>query len=435
MERYDYCIIGGGPGGVEAAKILSELSKKVCIIEKNHIGGTCLNRGCIPAKAMLYSSELYSLTKKMGEYGININDVQYDYKTMVEKRDNIIEKLRKGLTFVLKNKGVEIIKGECMKIDENRIVLSDGRVIVSNIVIIATGGLPKTINFDDGNERVLTSDTVFNLDSLPKSITIIGGGPVGTEFATFFNRLGTRVTIIESSERLLHHFDYHLGDELTKMFKREGINTCINIKDITKADISLDLKSADYILCAIGTKPNTQFLDKILLNERGYVKVDNNFQTNLKNIYAIGDAIGLSGTAYGAEREGRYLAYYLLGKDISLTPVDYKIMPNIVFSYPEVATCGYKSKDLENIKYDIKTIQYIVNGKANIKDETRGKIWMYYEKDTGVILGVHIIGDNATELINMIPVVLQNKLTINDYLKSVWAHPVLSEVIKELMLG
>lgn len=446
---YDLIVIGAGPGGSEAAREVAKAGKKVALIEWRDIGGTCLNRGCIPAKTMLYMAEIYRDLHKIDQYGIKIdlNSVQFDFAAMIKKRGEIMDKLRKGLAFQFNKDQVEVINDFAELVGNNEVFLKNSnKKISADQIILATGGRARRFpGFKEEDKRYLTSDNIFELSSLPKSITIVGAGPVGTEFANFFHALGTEVHIIDRVEPFLSYYDHNLGSELIKAFTRQGINCHLNtqVSEINDSNDLLEIKLANdtlinsqYILSAIGVEVLTDFIKTGLKIENGKVAVNAELETSQSNIHALGDLIGKSGSAYGAEREAKYIAYKLLGKDTSLVPVDYTSMPDVVFTYPEVATCGLSKEELTNqgIEFESKEVQFMVNAKAQIKNETRGKIWLYSEKNSGQILGVHIIGAQATEIIHQIPLVLLNKMTIKDYLKVVWGHPVMCEIIKDVIL-
>jgi dihydrolipoamide dehydrogenase len=446
---YDVIVIGGGPGGCEAARHLARHGKKVALFEGKDIGGTCLNRGCIPAKTMLYMAHMYRHLTKMKEFGIEVDmdTVKIDYVGMLEKRQKIIEKLTKGLLFMLKKDGVEVIESFA-ELTDSHTVSYNGQTATADQIVLATGGSARKFpGFKDDDERFMTSDHVFQLQKLPKSIAIVGGGPVGVEFATFYRTFGVEVDIIEMADNFLLSYEEKLGKELIKTFERQGIRCHMGTKiqdiDTSGETLKIQLESgetieSEYILSAIGVVVNTDYLKNsgVETNQAGRVKTTQNFQTNIENIHALGDLIGKSGSAYGAEREATQIAHCMLGREACEIFMNYAYMPDVVFTYPEVATCGYNSKHLEErgIEYETKTVQFMVNAKANIKNETRGTIWMYVEKGTQQILGVHIIGPSATEIIHCIPPVIHNKMTVHDYMQTVWGHPVLSEIIKDVML-
>ena len=446
---YDLLVIGAGPGGTEVAREVGKHGKKVAIIEANSIGGTCVNRGCIPAKTMLYTASMYRHTKKINDYGLDVNvtSLCLDFNAMIQKRATIMDKLRKGLTYQIKKDNVEIIEGYATMIDPNTIELKTGEQYTADQIVLATGGHARKFpGFDNENPRYLTSDNIFALEHMPSSMVIVGAGPVGTEFASFFNTFGTKVTVVEMQDTFLGTFDKHLGDELIKSFNREGIECRAGVKvdniESKENGLSITLSNgeiieSEYILSSIGVQVESEYVKNIgvEIDQAGRVVVNDTFQTSIPNIHALGDLIGKSGSAYGAEREAKFIAYKLLGLDTSYAPVDYRNMPDVVFTFPEIGSCGWNEKNLQEkgIAYDVKHVQFMVNGKAHVKQDTRGAIWMYVEKETEKILGVHIIGNDATEIIHQIPPVLLNNMTVKEYLKCVWGHPVMAEIVKDCM--
>lgn len=454
MSNYDYdvAVIGAGPGGSEAARILGRAGQKVVLIEGDKVGGTCLNRGCIPAKTMLYMAEMYRQLHKMPEYGINIDPAlaTVDYPGMLARRDEIMDRLRKGLTFQINKDHVELKEAYAELIDSHTIKLSTGESLTAAKIVLATGGKARHFpGFKESDERYLTSDNIFELKHIPKSMVIVGAGPVGTEFASYYHTFGTEVQIIERSDHFFDYYDSKLGQALAKDFERQGIkvhsSTMIESIDDSASELQIKLASgatltAEYVLSAIGVVVASDYLKGagIELAESGRVQVNDNYQTNHEHIYALGDLIGRSGSAYGAEREARNIAYQILGKDTSKAPVNYAAMPDVVFTYPEVATCGYSEQELneQGREFATKTVQFLVNAKANIKNERRGQIWIYHDPNSEVILGVHIIGPEATELIHMAPILIHKQITVSEYLETVWGHPVMAELIKDcLVLG
>lgn len=447
-HEYFALIIGAGPGGTEVARELARNNKKTAVIETGKIGGTCLNRGCIPAKTMLYMAEVYRELQKINQYGINIDlsSVRFDFDAMIKKREEIMDKLRKGLNFQLKKDQVEVIEDYAEITGKHEVSLKNtGRHLTADFIILASGGRSRRFEgFKEDDSRYLTSDNIFEITSLPKSLCIVGAGPVGTEFANFFHTLGTDVHIIDQSETVLNQYDHRLGKELIKSFRNQGISCHLNnsIKTIDNSTTQLKIELTDgqiiesqYILSAIGVDASQNYIKIDIEKLNNLIKVNENLQTSIDNIYALGDLIGKSGSAYGAEREAKFVAYQLLGLDTKLVPINYATMPDVIFTHPEIGTCGLSEQELQasGIEYSVKEVQFFVNAKAQINNETQGKIWMYVEKNSEKILGVHIIGSQATEIIHLIPVVLLNKMSTKDYLKTVWGHPVMSEIIKDVI--
>jgi dihydrolipoamide dehydrogenase len=447
--KFDVLIIGGGPGGTETARILARAGKKVGLIEYREIGGTCLNRGCIPAKTMLFSAEMFRLGKKIRNYGIRFceDTPHYDFDGMVAKRQEIMEKLRKGLTFLCKKDGVELIEGKAEVVSDNQVLVNGTDTYEADYIVLATGGgARKFPGYIDTDERFLISDNIFELKAFPESIVIVGGGPVGTEFATFFNTFGVKVSIVDMSPVMLTYYDHDLGKELAKSFNRDGIDvyteTQITHIDTSNPKLAFSLSNgvtleADKVLSAIGVVPTVEYLAKsnVKVSEKGRVETNEHMQTSVSNIYALGDAVGKSGSAYGAEREGCYIAHHILGDGFENYNLDYVHFPDVVFTDPEVATCGYSEQDLVAAGTEFKVMKafFLANGKAVIKGDTRGFCKILVDAKTDVVLGVHIIGPQATEIIHTVPIALDMKLTAKQWRRYVWGHPVLAEIVKEAL--
>lgn len=445
--EYDVIVVGAGPGGVECARHLAREGKKVGIVEYREVGGICLNRGCIPAKTMLYSAEMFRVGKKIKTYGIQFcqDDPGFDFDMMIEKRAEIMTKLRKGLTFLLKKDGAELIEGYGEVRSSTEVKVGETVYKCSKIVLATGGDANKFPGFVEGDERFLVSDNIFDLKAFPKSILIVGGGPVGVEFATFFRTFDVDVHIVDMAPRFLNIFDHDLGDELVKNFKKDGMNVHLETKvesiDSSGSALKVKLDNGDEfevekVLSAIGMKPKFDYVGvDIELNERGYVVVNDVLETSVSGIYAIGDTNGLSGSAYGAEREGLIVASHILGEDLSDIKIDYSNFPDVVFSDPEVATCGLSEQECEarGFEYSVGKVQFLVNGKAVIKGDTRGFCKVITEKGTGQVLGVHIIGPQATEIIHTAVIPVMGDYTVKEWLRKVWGHPVIAEVVREAL--
>lgn len=447
MSNFDAIVIGAGPGGMECARILARNNKKVAVVEARDLGGTCLNRGCIPAKTMLYSAEMYRHARHLDDYGIKIfeNKLEYDFDRMVEKRSEIMSKLRKGADYLLRNDGVEIISGKAEFIDDNTIDVAGNQYTADNFVLASGGSARKFPGYIDEDPRFLISDNIFKLNAIPASMLIVGGGPVGVEFATYFETFGTKVTLIDMAEHVLSYSDADLGNELTKLYQRRGIKV-LTSTTIQSLDTESDLLKAkfsngeeaefEYVLSAIGVVPYTDYFASLALElDRGRVKVNSDLQTSKPHIFAIGDAIGLSGSAYGAEREGLFVAHHILKEYADYYKVDYTTFPDPVFTYPEIGTCGLSEEECKakNIDYLVAKVPYLVNAKAQIKSETQGFIKLISDC-YGTILGVHVIGDLATEVMHMMTIPIMQKMKVSDLRRMVFAHPVVSEIVREALV-
>ena len=443
--HYEVLVIGAGPGGVEAARILGRNKVKVALVDYREIGGTCLNRGCIPAKTMLYSAEMFRHAKSLSEFGIDLCDTEpvLDFEKMIEKRNQIMDKIRNGYKRVTANDGVDFIDGFARFIDKNSVEIN-GTVYTADKFVIATGANSRKFpGFKDNDPRYFISDNIFSLKKMPKSIVIVGGGPVGVEFATFFHEFGVKVTMVDLAPNFLNFFEHDLGQFLISSYKRRGIDvfleTVIDSIDDSSEELKINLSNgetvvAECVLSAIGVLPDLSYAETLGLEQtRGRFSINESYQTTHDNIYAIGDVIGLSGSAYGAEREGLFVAHHILGEFADYYKVPYHHFPDPVFSYPEVGTVGYSSKELDDlgIEYVSAKAFYLANPKAVLKNDTQGFCKILANKKTGEILGAHFIGLDATELMHMLTIPVMYKMKISDLRRMVFGHPVVSEIVKD----
>ena len=435
LPEYDLIVIGSGPGGNNAAWTAAKLGKKVLIVEKDEVGGICLNRGCMPTKAIVASAELFSNAKRAGKFGLKIENPSFEWKDIIERKNRIVQKLRKGLEFSFKNLGIDVIKGighikepGCVEIDplcglplgkgetESR---SDrdgrgGMRISAAAIIISTGSENKRI---PGLDNAITSDEALNLPELPKSITIIGSGAIGIEFACIFNTFGVDVTVIEMMPQILPGMDEEISKSLEQILKRKGIKIQTNTKFDT-GPLTLD---PGPILSAIG-----RTFKKIEVNER--------LQTKDKGVYAVGDVTGVSTYAHSAAMQGIVAAKNICGIDAVM---DYSAMPACVFASPEVATVGLSEKQAKEKGLDIKVSKenFAAVGKFMTLGEREGFIKIIADKKSGKLIGCQIIGHGATDLIAEAGLAIKNGLTAEDISKTIHAHPTLPEAIWEAAGG
>ena len=444
--HYDVLVIGAGPGGVECSRILGRNGKKVGLVEYRQIGGTCLNRGCIPAKTMLYTAEMFRHAKRLKEFGIDICDIEpkLDFDRMIQKRTEVMQKLQDGYRRVTANDGVEFISGFAKFVDENTIDV-DGTVYTADKFVLATGANSRKFpGFKDDDSRFLISDNIFELKKMPKSILILGGGPVGVEFATFFNDFGVKVTIVDLADNFLNFYDADLGKYLISQYRKQGIDIHLetvidSINELDSGELDFNLKNgeriqAECVLSAIGVIPNLDYVQNLNLELfKGRISVNDDLQTKYAHIYAIGDVIGKSGSAYGAEREGLFVAHHILGEFADFYKVDYEFFPDPVFCHPEVGTVGLSEKEVaeKGIEYVKAKAFYLANGKSLLKGSSGGFVKIIANKKTGEILGCHIIGNSATELIHMMTIPIMYSMKISDLRRQVFGHPVVAEVLKD----
>jgi len=454
-ENYDIAIIGAGPGGYVAAIRASQLGGKVVMIEKDALGGTCVNRGCIPTKTLLASARLLNSVKKGGEFGINSGEVSVDFSTISKRKERIIRQLVNGIAQLFKSYGIDVIKGKGRlterikdKSIEIEVEKDDGSVekVMAKKLIIATGSIPAQIPGISIDERgVITSDQALELEEVPSSIIIVGGGVIGVEFASIFNSLGSKVTIVELLPRIIPTEDGEISEELKKLLVRSGIevNTGVKVKEIVshngkkKAVIETprgrEEKVAQKVLIATGRKPYTEglALEKTGIGlEKGRILVNEKMETNLPGIFAIGDVVGGVLLAHVASAEGIVASENATGNQLK---IDYRVIPNCIYSIPEVASVGLNEERAKEMGYevDVGRFPFLASARATILGERVGMVKIVADGKTDEILGVHIVGPDATELIGEASVAIKARVTTKDLGRIIHAHPTLSEAIFE----
>lgn len=426
-------ILGAGPAGYVAALIGAKKGLEVILIEEKEIGGTCLNRGCIPLKTLLASSNLYYKIKEAGKYGIKVEGVYPDLALMQERKNKVIKTLQTAIEGLLKKRAVRLIKGKGRFLSPYEIEVS-GELIKADAVIIATGTEVMRLFQGDG---IITSDEALNIKEIPKTFLIIGAGAVGVELACFFSEIGSRVTLIEMLPQILPGFDSEIVEILARELKKKGITIKLNckIEKIENLKVTFsdeETKSYDLILQAIGRQFNTKNigLEKIgLILEKGRIKTDNTMQTNIPEIYAVGDIVfGSPMLAHISSTQGMTAALNLAGEKVLM---DYLVIPNCVYSHPEAAFAGLKEELVENPQ--VVSIPYRAMGRAHSEGEISGLIKIVAEKETRKLKGVHIIGEKAAEIIHEGALALKFGLTIDKMAEVIRAHPTYSEIYSEAL--
>lgn len=424
-------ILGGGPGGYSAALVAAQKGQKVTLIERKAVGGTCLNRGCIPTKALLSCSELYGKIKEAKKYGINVSQSSPDLAAMIARKDKVVNTLRTGLEGILKKRGVRIIAAEGTFTGPATIE-AQGEKIEGDSVIIATG--TEVMRLWEG-EGLITSDEALELHEIPATLLVVGAGAVGVELACFFSELGTRVTLVEMMESILPGLDRELSDTLARELKKKGIaiRTSSRIDSIAGGVVTFsDGKTETYerILQAVGRRFNTSAigLDKIgLTAERGRIRTSASMETALPGIYAIGDIVeGSPLLAHSAIEQGIVAALTIAGEHAEM---DYSAIPSAVYSHPEVASVGLTEDRVEEPL--ISKIPYRTMGRAHASGEIAGLIKIIAEKKSRLLKGVHIVGDRATEIIHEGVLALRMGATIEHMAGVIRAHPTFAEVYSE----
>ncbi|MFH1492083.1 MAG: dihydrolipoyl dehydrogenase [Candidatus Omnitrophota bacterium] len=448
-KTYDVVVIGAGPGGYVAAIRLAQLGKSVCVIEnaKEHLGGVCLNEGCIPTKALLNSAHLYDIPKEAAKAGIDLEAKEVDFSRLVSCALSSSAQLRSGIEYLFKKNNIDLIIGQARFSSKTSVLVISGdnetEVNASNF-IIATGSRPKVFSgLEPDDKNVITSEGVFRLKEIPKSLLVIGGGAIGVEFGSLFKSLGSEVCIVELTGQLLPLEDIDIAQEISKYLKRTGIeilleSSVVNLERKTHSSIA-QIKTAngvinkefEYVLLCVGRSPNTESLglEKIaVLLEKGCIVVNEKMQTNIKNIYAIGDCINSPMLAHVASAEGILAADVISGKRPK--PIDYSSIPSAVYSQFQAASVGLTEKNAGDKGLDIVVVKHFYRscGKAILLHKQDGFIKIIAEKRSGKILGVHIAGHEASELIHEFVVAKSNNLRVQDIAHTVHAHPTLSEL-------
>jgi len=438
---YDLTIIGSGPGGYAAALRAQKLGAKVSIVEKGLLGGTCLNIGCIPTKAIVKSVELLRNIKKSSEFGIDIPGYNINIKKIYQHKNDVVSKLRTGLESLLKSKGIDIIKGEARFLNAETIEV-DGNPLTSKNIIVATGSLPaelKGIKFD--HKYIVSSDDMLNLEKIPGSIAIIGGGVIGCEFASIYSQLGSKVTLIEVMDRLLPSEDREISRRLESILKREAITvlkgarvlSCQKDKGPKIGTEDGAVIEADIVLLCVGRRPNTEMLNLEAAGidmDGSRILIDNKMKTSTSNIYAIGDAVGGSYLAHVASYEGIVASENIFSSPIA---ADYSIIPNSIFTHPEISSIGItedKAKE-EGIQIAVRKLPFAAIGKAHLAGETEGLIKIISDRNSDKILGAHIFGSSASELIAEFAIAMKSALTVKELGEVIYAHPTISEIVPE----
>ena len=448
MSTYDVGIIGGGPGGYVAAIKAAQLDGTVCLIEKGEWGGTCLNRGCIPTKTLFAVANLATQIQDASAFGVHVSgEATIDYTQVLAHKTSVIQQLEGGIAKLLKANGVDVLKGTAQLTDRNTIVVNkpDGTTeqVHAKNVIIATGSEPaEPPIFEIDEEQVLTTTGILNLTELPESLLIVGGGVSGCEFASIFNALGCRVTILELLPTILATEDIQVIRHIQLFMKRKGItiHTGAKLTHVKKSDeqVTAVLESgekltAQKMLVSIGRRYNTERigLEKVgVRTEGGKIVVDAQMRTNVQGIYSVGDVASRYLLAHVASAEGKVAAQNCIGDSVEM---DYQVIPWCVFTLPEIGHAGMTEKEATAEGYEVKIgrFPYAASGKALGLRETDGFVKTVADADSGDILGVHIVGAHASTLIHEAAVALRLGATAKDIAHTVHAHPTLSEMIME----
>ena len=459
MESYDVLVIGSGPGGYVAAIRGSQLGMKTAIIEKySTMGGTCLNVGCIPSKALLDSSHHYeNAIKKLPEHGIDIKgEINFDLSKMIARKQAVVDQTTKGIDFLMKKNDIKVFNGIGSFKDNNNVdLIVNGKVVEtinSKNIIIATGSKPSKLPFADiDKERIITSTEALSLKEVPKHLIVVGGGIIGLELGQVYSRLGAKVSIIEYQDRIIPSMDSSLSKELAKVLKKQKIELLLSHKvssivrngnlvnvlayDKNEKEVSLQ---GDYCLIAIGRKPYTEGLNLkavgLDVNERGQIEINENMQTQVENIYAIGDVVRGAMLAHKAEEEGVLVSEFISGQK---PHIDYNLIPGVVYTWPEVASVGKTEEELRlnNVDYKIGQFPMRALGRSRASSDLDGFVKILADKKSDEILGIHMIGARCADLISEAVVAMEFKASAEDIARISHAHPTYSEAVKEAALS
>ncbi len=453
---YDIAVIGGGPGGYVAAVYAARQGARVVLVEKDTPGGTCLNRGCIPTKALIRTTEVYKMMQEAVRYGCRAEKVEVNFKRAMARKDRVVKGLVKGVETLLAKHEVTVVPGLGRLVDKETVAVKSGdgeeMLLKARHIILATGSEPVVLPIPgSASEAVIDSTQALELDGLPETMVIIGGGVIGMEFAFIFARLGVKVTVIEYLDQILPPVDEDLAQEVFRSARMAGIQiyTQARVTAITEGEggqaavvfenaatgEALPELTADKVLMAVGRRPHLEGLGAVEIgveldaNGRG-IKVNERMQTNIENIYAIGDVTAKMMLAHAASHQGLVAVDNILGRD---TLMDYSAVPNAIFTDPEIASVGVAEKDAAagNLNVRVGRFPFAANGKALTLGNSRGFVKLITEADTGVIIGGSIVGPGATDLIGEITLAVQHRLTAEQVARTIHAHPTLPEAIFE----
>lgn len=433
-------IIGGGPGGYVAALRGAQLGNSVTLIEENRVGGVCLNRGCIPTKAILSVSERLNDINTAKDFGIEVSNYKVDIDLVFNRKDQVVEQLVRGVEYLLSTKKVRLIKGKAKLLSNTEVSLSNGEVVKGDVIVIATGSLPITSigNIKIDNDRIISSDYALSTPYIPKDIIIIGAGAIGVEFATFYRDIGSEVSIVEMMPRVVPTEDEEISKVLERALKKKGIKLYLNntVKEIT--DDGAILENGEHIkgekiLIAVGRRPNTEGLGIELLgiktNGKGYIEVNEFLQTNIPNIYAIGDVTGISLFAHVASHQGLVVIENITGNRKSL---DYNAVPRATFCEPQIGSVGLTEEQAkaQGINPVIGRFPFRALGYAISIGKWEGMVKLV-ANESRELMGAHIIGPYASVMLGEVGLAVKERIKLEELADTIHAHPTLPEAIME----
>ena len=458
MSSFDVVIIGSGPGGYVSAIRCAQLGFKTAIIEKySTLGGTCLNVGCIPSKALLSSSHHYAEIKHFADHGIEVSgDVKVNLEKMIARKQSIVDQTSGGVNFLMEKNKIAVFNGLGSFVDATHVAITkaDGtsETIEAATIIIATGSKPSSLPFIKiDKERIITSTEALKLKEVPKHLVIIGGGVIGIELGQVYLRLGAQVSVVEFMDRIIPGMDGALSKELTKVLKKQGMKFYVShkVKSVERNGDAVTVQAenakgetitleGDYALVSVGRRPYTDGLnaDKagVKISDRGQVEVNDHLQTSASNIYAIGDVVRGAMLAHKAEEEGTMVAEILAGQK---PHIDYNLIPGVVYTWPEVAAVGQTEEQLKasGVEYKVGSFPFKALGRARASGDLDGFVKILADKKTDEVLGVHMIGARTADLIAEAVVAMEYKASAEDISRMSHAHPTFAEAVKEAALA
>jgi dihydrolipoamide dehydrogenase len=458
MEKFDVVVIGSGPGGYVAAIRCAQLGMKTALVERyKTLGGTCLNVGCIPSKALLDSSEHYHQAKEQfSEHGIGLDNLKVDMPQMIKRKSEVVAQTTAGIDFLMAKNKIEVFHGHGSFVKENEISVKhdDGKetLLSAGKTIIATGSKPSTLPFITiDKKRVITSTEALELKSVPKKMVVIGGGVIGLELGSVYARLGTEVSVVEYMDSIIPTMDKSMGKELMRSMKKMGVKFLLShkVKAVDAAARSVTVKAdnkkgeevvlkADYCLVSVGRHAYTENLGLenigVSTDERGRIEVDEHLQTKVPGVYAIGDVIKGAMLAHKAEEEGIFVAEHMAGQK---PHINYLLIPGVVYTWPEVASVGYTEEQLieKGIAYKSGSFPFKASARARASMDTGGIAKVLADKETDEILGVHICGPRAADMIAEAVVAMEFRASAEDISRMSHAHPTFTEALKEAALA
>ena len=451
MDKYDVIVIGSGPGGYVTAIRASQLGFNTAIVEKESLGGVCLNWGCIPTKALLKSAEVYNYLKKSEDYGISAENVSSDFDKVINRSRSVADTMSKGVNFLMKKNKITVIKGHATINSDKTITIQDKKdtyIISGSHVIIATGARSREINsLVQNGKNIIGYREAMTLEKQPKDLIIVGSGAIGVEFAYFYNSLGTNVTLVEYLPKIAPLEDDDISKELQKILKKQGVKIMTSSEliesEATKDKVDVKIKdpngeiinmTADVVLSAVGIKSNIEGLgleNLEIKTEKDKILVDDFYKTNVDGFYAIGDVVNGPALAHVASAEGITCIEKIKG--MSVNPLDYGNIPGCTYCKPEIASVGLTEKQAIENGYDIKVgkFPFTASGKAQSSGNSEGFVKVIFDSKYGEWLGCHMIGSNVTEMISEAVVGRKLETTGHEILKAVHPHPTLSEAVME----